>query len=80
MTNNTQNANKLRQGLENAKLKDNNKENYNKILLEQIPSIEARLVLLENKVKEMCSKDKGEKIESKENKERDEKMETKAKA
>lgn len=80
MTNNTQNANKLRQGLENAKLKDNNKENYNKILLEQIPSIEARLVLLENKVKEMCSKDKGEKIESKENKERDGKMETKAKA
>lgn len=80
MTSNTQNANKLRQGLENAKLKDNNKENYNKILLEQIPSIEARLVLLENKVKEMCSKDKGEKIESKENKERDEKMETKAKA
>ena len=80
MTSNTQNANKLRQGLENAKLKDNNKENYNKILLEQIPSIEARLVLVENKVKEMCSKDKGEKIESKENKERDEKMETKAKA
>lgn len=80
MTSNTQNANKLRQGLENARLKDNNKENYNKILLEQIPSIEARLVLLENKVKEMCSKDKGEKIESKENKERDEKMETKAKA
>ncbi|WP_281651013.1 hypothetical protein [Helicobacter bilis] len=79
MTSNTQNANKLRQGLENARLKDNNKENYNKILLEQIPSIEARLVLLENKVKEMCSKDKGEKIESKENKERDEKMETKAK-
>ncbi|TLD81304.1 hypothetical protein [Helicobacter trogontum] len=80
MTSNTQNANKLRQGLENARLKDNNKENYNKILLEQIPSIETRLVLLENKVKEMCSKDKGEKIESKENKERDEKMETKAKA
>ena len=79
MTSNTQNANKLRQGLVNARLKDNNKENYNKILLEQIPSIEARLVLLENKVKEMCSKDKGEKIESKENKERDEKMETKAK-